>query len=166
MTEETAEVRRLLERTGPRVWRVCAALVDPDSAEELAARTYYLAIRSGSAAADTPLSWLAGIARGVCAEERARRGTGPRAAEAGRHPATLLRGALAEAVDRLAVEPREALLLTAVAGLPVTEAASACGCSVEVLRDRVAYARTALADDLGIGTASRREDAAGDMRAC
>ncbi|WP_020494724.1 sigma factor-like helix-turn-helix DNA-binding protein [Sciscionella marina] len=166
MTEGTAEVRRLLERTGPRLWRVCAALVDADSAEELAARAYYLAIRSGSAGADAALSWLAGIARQVCAEERARRGSGHRAAETGRHPATLLRGALAEAVDRLAVEPREALLLTAVAGLSVTEAALACGCSAEVLRGRVAHARTALADDLGIGTASRRDGAADDMRAC
>jgi RNA polymerase sigma-70 factor (ECF subfamily) len=149
---DTRALTDLVHRTSPTVWRACAALVDRASAEDLTQDTYLRAIRSLPTFRGEcdPTRWLLTIARRVCAEEISRRQ---------RSRATLHRlhaepqplagdpaGAadLDDALARLRPERREALVLTAVAGLSYAEAALVCGCPIGTIRSRVARARTDL----------------------
>jgi RNA polymerase sigma-70 factor (ECF subfamily) len=141
-----------VRRTSPAVWRICAALTDRGSADDLTQDTYLRAVPSlcSFRGDGSPVAWLATIARRVCAEEIARR-------QRERDADTRLRhfhgrshndpgGAvdLADAISRLCPERRTAFLVTAVAGFSYAEAAEMFACPVGTIRSRVARARDEL----------------------
>jgi RNA polymerase sigma-70 factor (ECF subfamily) len=152
---------RLVRETQSDVWRLCAALGDPGSADDLTQETYLRAFGSlhrfeGRSALRT---WLLTIARRVCADAvRSRR---RRRLTLVRDPAVLERPALADTsaeqagvVDllaRLDRDRREAFVLTQLLGLSYAEAADVAGCPVGTIRSRVARARADLVDALADG---------------
>jgi RNA polymerase sigma-70 factor, ECF subfamily len=165
---DRAALARLVRVTQGDVWRLCAYLVDPASADDLVQDTYLRAIPAlrrfrGDASART---WLLAIARRACAAEidarsRHRRLTARLAATPdgtfGQPPAEP--GAQATADDLLAaLEPgrRAAFVLTQMLGCSYAEAAAICGCPVGTIRSRVARAREdldAMLMDPGINSA-------------
>ena len=152
----------LVTRTSAVVWRVCAALVDRGSADDLTQDTYLRAARSlrSYRGESEPLPWLLTIARRVCAEEIGRRQrerrTTARLATQRPVPAGDAAGRveLLDALHRLSPRRREALVLTCVVGLSYADAAAVCRCPVGTIRSRVARARTELADALWPGPAA------------
>src|ERR1700746_3439674 len=68
---DRAALVRLVQRTQGDVWRLCARLVDPASADDLAQETYLRAIPAlGKFRGDAPVrTWLLAIARRACAAE-------------------------------------------------------------------------------------------------
>ncbi|MGR7025739.1 sigma-70 family RNA polymerase sigma factor [Geodermatophilus sp. URMC 62] len=141
------------------VWRLCAALGDRESADDLTQETYARAFASlhrfeGRSSLRT---WLLAIARRVCADAlRSRR----------RRRLTLVRddaelealgpadgadrvsesAAVTDLLARLDPERREAFVLTQLLGLPYAEAAEVAGCPVGTIRSRVARARADLVE--------------------
>ncbi|NYF57291.1 sigma-70 family RNA polymerase sigma factor [Micromonospora purpureochromogenes] len=145
--------------TQAEVWRFTAALVDPDTADDLTQETYLRAFRAlagfeGRASART---WLLGIARRACADHlrtvvRRRRLDERLAADAhtGRpHPDPAGHLGAADLVRRLPAERREAFVLTQLLGLSYAEAAAVAGVPVGTIRSRVARARHDLVDAVG-----------------
>ncbi|RKN30063.1 sigma-70 family RNA polymerase sigma factor [Micromonospora musae] len=145
--------------TQVEVWRFAAALVDPDSADDLTQETYLRAFRSlpafeGRSSART---WLLGIARRTCADHlrvvvRRRRLDARLAADAHTarpypDPAGQL-GAV-DLVRRLPTERRGAFVLTQLLGLSYAEAAAVEGVPVGTIRSRVARARDDLVEAAG-----------------
>jgi RNA polymerase sigma-70 factor (ECF subfamily) len=155
----------LVRATQSDVWRLCAALGDPNSADDLTQETYLRAFGSlhRFEGRSTVRTWLLSIARRVCADavrsRRRRRLTLVRDVADVAEPVTAGQDAdhVAEgvAVDdllaRLDADRREAFVLTQLLGLPYAEAAEVAGCPVGTIRSRVARARgdliAALADD-------------------
>jgi RNA polymerase sigma-70 factor (ECF subfamily) len=140
----------LVRATQSDVWRMCCALVDRDSADDLTQETYVRAHRSLGAFAgrSSVRTWLLGIARYACADElRARQRRRRLLREA---PVTGVTADPSRAVDLtlllagLPRERREAFVLTQLVGLSYAEAADVCGCEIGTIRSRVARAR----DDL------------------
>jgi RNA polymerase sigma-70 factor (ECF subfamily) len=141
--------------TQAEVWRFTAALVDPESADDLTQETYLRAFRAlpgfeGRASART---WLLGIARRACADHiralvRRRRLDARLAAEssagraAGADPAT--GHGTADLLRRLPEDRRAAFALTQVLGLSYAEAAVVEGVPIGTIRSRVARARADL----------------------
>lgn len=140
-------------RSQADVWRLCAHLVDRQTADDLTQDTYLRAASSlrrfrGDASART---WLLAIARAACADEIRRRtrrralqarldarpSAAPGPSSAGTVELDLLLGALDP--DR-----RAAFVLTQILGLSYHEAAAVCGCPVGTIRSRVARARADL----------------------
>jgi RNA polymerase sigma-70 factor (ECF subfamily) len=149
---DAGALAELVSQTSTTVWRVCAALVDRDSAEDLTQDTYLRAIRSlptyrGDA---DPKRWLVTIARRVCAEEIARRQKLRLVAVRLRaeRPATVTDPAaivvLSDGLQRLTPQRRDAFVLTAIAGFSYAEAAVICDCPIGTIRSRVARARAEL----------------------
>jgi len=154
----------LVRQTQSDVWRLCAALGDRDSADDLTQETYLRAFGAlhrfeGRSSVRT---WLLSIARRVCADairsRRRRRLTlvrDPADLENLAAPGTADPGAehvaVADLLARLDGDRREAFVLTQLLGLPYAEAAEIAGCPVGTIRSRVARARgdlvEALADD-------------------
>lgn len=154
---DRAAAAAFIRTTSADVWRLCAYLGDPATADDLAQETYVRALRAlpayrGAAAGRT---WLLSIARRVVADDlRARRrrrrldeivrrrSMGEAQSRAGADA-----GADAEVVDllsRLSPERRLAFVLTQFVGLSYAEAAGVCGCPVGTIRSRVARARADL----------------------
>jgi RNA polymerase sigma-70 factor, ECF subfamily len=144
-----------VRQTQSDVWRLCAHLVDPVSADDLTQETYLRAVTAitryrGDASART---WLLSIARRVCADairsrtrrRRAlwRRGNDPEAVVA---PAGAVE--LDVVLSELSPDRRTAFVLTQVLGLSYEEAAVAAGCPVGTIRSRVARARADLLEAL------------------
>jgi RNA polymerase sigma-70 factor (ECF subfamily) len=163
----------LVRQTQSDVWRLCAALGDRDSADDLTQETYLRAFGAlhrfeGRSSFRT---WLLSIARRVCADAvRSRR----------RRRLTLVRdttdlenlattgaddgaehAAVADLLARLDPDRREAFVLTQLLGLPYAEAAEVAGCPIGTIRSRVARARGDLVDALADGDL-RRGDATGN----
>jgi len=162
----------LVRATQSDVWRLCAALGDPQAADDLAQETYLRAFGSlhrfeGRSSLRT---WLLAIARRVCADAiRSRR----------RRPFSLVRddvdlealaggdgtdrvgegAVVSDLLDRLDADRREAFVLTQLLGLSYAEAAVVAGCPVGTIRSRVARARGDLIDALTDDT--RPEEATG-----
>ncbi len=159
----------LVRATQSDVWRLCAALGDRESADDLTQETYLRAFGAlhrfeGRSSLRT---WLLAIARRVCADAvRSRR----------RRRVTLVRDDQLEALaggdgadrvgegvtvtdllDRLETDRREAFVLTQLLGLPYAEAAEVAGCPVGTIRSRVARARADLVTALG-GSGDRAAD--------
>ena len=154
----------LVRATLSDVWRLCAALGDRQSADDLTQETYLRAFGSlhrfeGRSSLRT---WLLSIARRVCADAvRSRRrrrltlvredaelealGTGSDGDQVGEG------AAVADLLARLDPDRREAFVLTQLLGLPYAEAAEVAGCPVGTIRSRVARARDALVAGLGEG---------------
>jgi RNA polymerase sigma-70 factor, ECF subfamily len=152
----------LVRATQSDVWRLCAALGDRDSADDLTQETYARAFASlhrfeGRSSLRT---WLLAIARRVCADAvRSRR----------RRRLTLVRddadletlgraddadrvgegAAVTDLLGRLDPDRREAFALTQLLGLSYAEAAEVAGCPVGTIRSRVARARADLVEALG-----------------
>jgi RNA polymerase sigma-70 factor (ECF subfamily) len=153
----------LVRRTQPDVWRLCAALGDRGSADDLTQETYLRAFGSlhrfeGRSSVRT---WLLVIARRVCADAvRAQRRR--RVALVGDEHLEALAGAdgtdrvaedagVADLLARLDADRREAFVLTQLLGLSYAEAAEVAGCPVGTIRSRVARARGDLVTSLGRG---------------
>jgi RNA polymerase sigma-70 factor, ECF subfamily len=160
---DRAALASLVRRTQGDVWRLCAHLVDPGSADDLTQDTYLRAIPALSKfRGDAPVrTWLLAIARRACAAEisartRDRRlaarlaatphGTlGPPPAEPGAQTAA------DELLNALEPDRRAAFVLTQMLGCSYAEAAAICGCPVGTIRSRVARAR----EDLDAMTADQ-----------
>jgi RNA polymerase sigma-70 factor, ECF subfamily len=163
---------RLIRGTQGDVWRLCAHLVEPAAADDLAQETYLRAI--GSLArfrGDAPARvWLLAIARRACAAEIAARSKDRRLAGRiaalpgiGLDQPVADPGAQIVADDLVAaVEPdrRAAFVLTQMLGCSYAEAAAICECPVGTIRSRVARAREDLDAMLSDGDRRLAADAA------
>jgi RNA polymerase sigma-70 factor (ECF subfamily) len=150
---DRAALARLVRETQGDVWRLCAYLVDPAAADDLAQETYLRAIPAlRKFRGDAPVrAWLLTIARRACAAEISARSRDRRlAARLAATPDAALSqppaepGAQAAADDLLAAlepERRAAFVLTQMLGCSYAEAAAVCGCPVGTIRSRVARAR-------------------------
>jgi RNA polymerase sigma-70 factor (ECF subfamily) len=151
---DDSATRQLVRLTQHRVAQLCSALGSGDDTDDLLQETYLRAFRSlrnyrGDSAGFVP--WLLAIARNVCATEvrrRVRRRAVFNRLMTFRHdsvvssPAAMLE--LDELVRGLAIEQREAFVLTQMIGLSYEEAARTCDCPIGTIRSRVARARSAL----------------------
>ena len=151
----------LVRETQSDVWRLCLALGDPESADDLTQETYLRAFGSlhrfeGRSSVRT---WLLTIARRVCADavrsRRRRRLTLVRdaadleaLATSGDADRVGESAAVTDLLARLDADRREAFVLTQLLGLPYAEAAEVAGCPVGTIRSRVARARADLVDSL------------------
>ncbi|SEE06611.1 sigma-70 family RNA polymerase sigma factor [Streptomyces sp. TLI_105] len=141
------------------VWRYVAYLsADRQAADDLTQEVFLRAVSAlprfqGRSSART---WLLSIARRTVVDSRRRAAARPRLsdrddwqAEAEHTQPLGLPGfedgvALAELLDSIPAERRDAFVLTQLLGLPYAEAADAIGCPVGTVRSRVARARTSL----------------------
>lgn len=141
------------------VWRLCAALVDESTADDLAQESFLRATRAlgsfrGESAART---WVLAIARHTCMDElRARHRRRDR-------DGRILVGAVAEPVtpdpsdevmlrdllSNLEPDRLSAFVLTQMLGCSYEQAAAICDCPVGTIRSRVARARDSLIAALG-----------------
>jgi RNA polymerase sigma-70 factor (ECF subfamily) len=149
---DSAALTRLVQQTQGEVWRLCAYLAGPGSADDLSQDTYLRAIPAlrrfrGDAPARV---WLLTIARRACAAEirarsQDRRLTARLAATGGTLSQPPAEPGSQAAADELtaALEPgrRAAFVLTQLLGCSYAEAAAICGCPVGTIRSRVARAR-------------------------
>jgi len=137
------------------VWRLCAALVDEQAAEDLAQETFVRATRSlsGFRWHSSARTWVLAIARNVCMDElrarhrRRRRDTQITAATAGEAltvPDTYGDVAAHELLSLLDPDRRVAFVLTQMFRFSYEQAASICDCPVGTIRSRVARAREEL----------------------
>lgn len=152
-----------IRTTQPDVWRFCAHLVDPTSAEDLTQEVYLRAMRSlrrfrGDASART---WLLAIARNTCADTIRRRSRRRQFQLDQRHlppdphvPAGSGEIDLLLLVHSLEADRREAFVLTQLVGLPYSEAAEICDVPIGTIRSRVARARQQLAEAIAIDPAT------------
>jgi RNA polymerase sigma-70 factor (ECF subfamily) len=139
------------------VWRLCTALGDRDTTEDLAQETYLRAFAAlpGFEGRSSVRTWLLSIARRVCADavrsRRRRRVTLVREdvelealapADGADRPAE--GSIVADLLLRLDPDRREAFVLTQLLGLPYAEAAAVVDCPVGTIRSRVARARADL----------------------
>jgi RNA polymerase sigma-70 factor (ECF subfamily) len=163
----------LVRATQSDVWRLCAALGDRQSADDLTQETYLRAFAAlhrfeGRSSVRT---WLLSIARRVCADAvRSRRRRRLSLVREERELETLVSApdgdpvaegaAVSDLLARLDADRREAFVLTQLLGLPYAEAAEVAGCPVGTIRSRVARARADLVDSLGgVIAGPRRSDA-------
>jgi RNA polymerase sigma-70 factor, ECF subfamily len=160
----------LVRATQSDVWRLCAALGDRDSADDLTQETYLRAFGSLHRFENrsSVRTWLLSIARRVCADalrsRRRRRITLVRddadLESLSRPPGAdpVAEGAtVADLLTRLDPDRREAFVLTQLLGLRYAEAAEVADCPVGTIRSRVARARADLISSLG-GVKDDRED--------
>ncbi len=147
-------LQRLVRATQPQVWRFCAHLGDPASADDLTQEVYLRAMKAlpryrGDASART---WLLAIARHTVADHiRSQRRCRARAMIASRDPAAVAYAVppdghvvLRTVVAQLGEDRQTAFVLTQLLGLSYAEAAQVCDCPIGTLRSRVARARTEL----------------------
>lgn len=159
-----------VQRTIDDVWRYCAHLLGPNLADDATQATYLRALRSlkNFRGDSSPRTWLIGVARNTCLDERRSLARRSRLVDRitaqpsdaldplDRHAGTL---ELDELIDELAPERREAFLLTQVLGFPYDDAAALVGCPVGTIRSRVARARVDLL--AMVGDARARGEAPG-----
>ncbi|WP_174535340.1 sigma-70 family RNA polymerase sigma factor [Micromonospora chalcea] len=149
----------LVRATQAEVWRFAAALVDPDSADDLTQETYLRAFRAlpGFEGRSSVRTWLLGIARRACADHlrtvvRRRRLDARLAAQAATdrpYPDPAGQLGATDLVRRLPAERRSAFVLTQLLGLSYAEAADVEGVPVGTIRSRVARARDELVGAVG-----------------
>ncbi|TQN44325.1 RNA polymerase sigma-70 factor (ECF subfamily) [Blastococcus colisei] len=152
----------LVRATQSDVWRLCAALGDGQSADDLTQETYLRAFGSlhRFQHRSSVRTWLLSIARRVCADAiRSRRRWRLTLVRDDADLETLARasggdpvaeGALVtDLLARLDHDRREAFVLTQLLGLSYAEAAEVAGCPAGTIRSRVARARADLVDSLG-----------------
>jgi RNA polymerase sigma-70 factor (ECF subfamily) len=143
----------VIRRTQNDVWRLCAHLVDQQSANDLTQETYERAVRQlRRFRGDGPVrSWLLTIARRVCAAEvsaRQRQRNTDRDLRTSREPVPsgdqTFQVELSLLLDALEPDRRAAFVLTQMLGFSYEETAQICSCPIGTVRSRVARAR----DDL------------------
>jgi RNA polymerase sigma-70 factor (ECF subfamily) len=142
----------VIRATQSDVWRLCAHLVDSQSADDLTQETYLRAVRQLKRfrGVGPVRNWLLTIARRTCATEIASRqrhrdtaidfGAQQRASE-GDHTLQVELGML---LDSLEPDRRAAFVLTQILGCSYEETAHICGCPIGTVRSRVARARDTL----------------------
>ncbi len=155
-TREPGALDAFIAASHVEVWRLCAALVDEQSADDLTQETFVRAVHAvrrfrGDASART---WILAIARNACFDElrvRVRR----RRADAAHDAVAGVAGVVADPAEVLAVrdllaqlEPdrRAAFALTQLLRMTYAEAAVVCDCPVGTIRSHVARARAELVD--------------------
>lgn len=146
----------LVRGTQADVWRLCAHLVDRQSADDLTQDVFARAITAlPRFRGDSPVRlWLLGIARHVCVDEVRRRSRRRRiGARRDREVAEVTPDRtgqvdLDDLLRELDPDQRAAFVLTQVLGLRYAEAADALGCPVGTIRSRVSRAREALVSAL------------------
>ncbi len=161
----------LVRATQTDVWRLCAALGDPGSADDLTQETYLRAFGSlhRFEHRSSLRTWLLVIARRVCADA-VRSGRRRRLTLVGDEHLEALAGGdgadrvaegvgVADLLTRLDADRREAFVLTQLLGLSYAEAAEVAGCPVGTIRSRVARARADLLESLA---RVNEDDAEGD----
>jgi len=156
----------LVRATQADVWRLCAHLVDRESADDLTQDVYVRALTAlPRFRGESPVRlWLLGIARHVCVDEVRRRGRRRRILgrvrpEAPVFPDPTGQVDLDDLLAGLDPDQRAAFVLTQVLGLRYAEAAEALGCPVGTIRSRVARAREALVESMALPD---EDDAAAD----
>lgn len=160
-----------VSRTIDDVWRYCAHLLDPSRADDATQATYLRALRSLHAfrGDSSPRTWLLGVARNTCLDERRasarRRRLLDRVAERAATDAGTSDGDLAavegdELLARLEPDRREAFVLTQLLGFSYDEAATTLGCPIGTVRSRVARARRDL-----LAAEAGSDDGHGHLRA-
>lgn len=151
-------LERFITATQREVWRCLAHLDSPTTADDLTQETYLRALTSlhTFSARSSVRTWLLAIARRVVIDQIRRTTARPRQetvddwhTTAERAQPTGLPGfdegiALADLLDRLESDRREAFVLTQITRLSYAEAAEVCDCAIGTIRSRVARAR----DDL------------------
>ena len=159
----------LVAATYSDVWRLCAALVDADVADDLAQETFLRATTAlqrfrGRASRRT---WIFAIARHVCMDElrgrhrRRRRDERLAAAPDRPHAADLSAEVTTrELLGQLDPDRRDAFVLTQMFRLSYEEAATVCGCPTGTIRSRVARARDDLIALVRSGMTGRQPDRA------
>jgi len=165
---------RLIQQTQGDVWRLCAHLVEPAAADDLAQDTYLRAMSSlARFRGDGPARvWLLAIARRACAAELAARSRDRRLAgriaalpdvglshSEAEPSAQVMAGDLLTALER---DRRAAFVLTQMLGCSYAEAAVICDCPVGTIRSRVARAREDL--DAMLSDSDRRRPSARTAR--
>jgi RNA polymerase sigma-70 factor (ECF subfamily) len=152
---DQAALEQLVEGSYDQVWRLCARLVDTQSADDLAQEAYGRAVSAlpGFGGRSSARTWLLAITRNTCMDELrartrhrrrdARLAARPLVGEAAVPDATE-HATVADALSRLSPERREAFVLTQLLGLTYAEAAAVCGCPIGTIRSRVARARADL----------------------
>jgi RNA polymerase sigma-70 factor (ECF subfamily) len=150
----------LVRRTQSDVWRLCSALGDAASADDLTQETYLRAFGSlhRFQHRSSVRTWLLGIARRVCADAVRARRRGRLTLVGDEHLESLAGSdgadrvaegaAVNDLLTRLDADRREAFVLTQLLGLPYAEAAEVAGCPVGTIRSRVARARADLLESL------------------
>jgi len=149
---DNAALGLLIQRTQADVWRLCAHLVDPAAADDLAQETYLRVIGALKGfRGDAPVrTWLLTIARRVCCAEisarlqdrrlTARLASMP-AVGRGQAPEVSTQTVAALLIAGFEPDRRAAFVLTQVIGCSYAEAAAICDCPVGTIRSRVARAR-------------------------
>ncbi len=148
---ERGGLEQLLQASYPDVWRLCAVLVDEQSADDLAQETFLRVTRTlrryrGDA---SPRTWIMSIARNVCMDElrtRHRRRRRDRqlltnARERPHSPDPAGEVAATDLLGHLEPNRRAAFVLTQLLRLSYEQAAVVCGCPPGTIRSRVARAR-------------------------
>jgi RNA polymerase sigma-70 factor, ECF subfamily len=150
---DRAALAALVQRTQEDVWRLCAHLVDPAAADDLAQETYLRAIPGlRKFRGDAPVrTWLLAIARRVCAAEigirsrdrqlAARLAAMPPGVMRQQEPEPSAQAAAGLLIAALDPDRRAAFVLTQMLGCSYAEAAAICDCPVGTIRSRVARAR-------------------------
>lgn len=141
-----------IRKTQPDVWRLCAYLVDADSADDLTQDAYlraYQALPSFRAEASAR-TWLLTITRRVCADAIRRRQRSrkvpwkaPSELVTPGHASTI---EIAILLDSLHPDRREAFVLTQLLGLSYAETAEVMNTQIGTIRSRVSRARAELAE--------------------
>jgi RNA polymerase sigma-70 factor, ECF subfamily len=144
-------MEQFVVETHPEVWRICAALVDAATADDLTQETFLRAARAlpqfrGDSSART---WVMAIARRVCMDELRRRyrqgqrdhRLEPAGEEVESVPDIAGDIAVKELLLHLGPERRAAFVLTQLFRLSYEEAAVVCDCPPGTIRSRVARAR-------------------------
>jgi RNA polymerase sigma-70 factor (ECF subfamily) len=156
----------LVTSTQADVWRLCAHLVDRQSADDLTQETFARAFAAlpRYRGDSPPRVWVLGIARHVCVDEVRRRTRRRRLLRSAPPPAVSTpdpTGVVDLDLLLAGLDPhqRAAFVLTQVLGLRYAEAAEALGCPIGTVRSRVARAREAL---VGAMTTPGEGDAAAD----
>jgi len=151
-TGDRSALARLVRATQADVWRFCAHLCDPGSADDLTQEVYIRAIKAlPRFRSDSSVrTWLLAIARRTVADhirsqQRHREHAGVAAASSTvpvgpPDDYVVLRAVVAQLPD----DRREAFVLTQMLGLSYAEAAKVCGCPIGTVRSRVARARAEL----------------------
>lgn len=147
-------VEAFVRGTHASVWRLCARLVDEQTADDLTQETYLRAFRAlpafrGESSART---WLLAIAYRTCMDElrtrvrRRRRDTLLQLGYRGEQGAADMAEQITTAQLLANLEPdrRAAFTFTQLLGLSYEEAAEVCGCPIGTIRSRVARARADL----------------------